>query len=68
MEVWSVSGSPNFAPLAKIQRLSLVDANFPKVFTGSVSLSANTSYFLVTGVPAEGSGLSAASIWNILFA
>lgn len=50
MEVWSVSGSPNYAPLAIIQRLSLVDANYPKVFTGSVSLSANTSYFLVTGV------------------
>lgn len=50
MEVWSVSGSPNYAPLAKIDRLSLVDANYPKVFTGSVSLSAGTSYFIVTGV------------------
>ena len=50
MEVWSVSGAPNYAPLGKIDRLSLVDANFPKVFAGSVSLSANTSYFLVTGV------------------
>ena len=50
MEVWSVSGSPNYAPLAMLTRLSLVDANFPKVFTGSLSLSANTSYFIVTGV------------------
>jgi len=49
MEVWSVD-SGNFNPLASLARLSLVDANFPKVFTGSVSLSANTSYFIVTGV------------------
>ncbi|MEI6166861.1 MAG: choice-of-anchor R domain-containing protein [bacterium] len=49
MEVWSVSGSPNYAPLVKIDRLSLVDANYPKVFTGNVSLSADTSYFIVTG-------------------
>lgn len=47
MEIWSVSAS---APSANIARLSLVDANFPKVFTGSVSLGANTSYFIVTGV------------------
>jgi hypothetical protein len=49
MEVWSVDGG-NFNPLASLARLSLVDANFPKVFTGSVSLSANTSYFIVSGV------------------
>jgi len=49
MEVWSVD-SGNFNPLASLARLTLVDANFPKVFTGSVSLNANTSYFIVSGV------------------
>ena len=51
MEVWTVGGPlDNYAPQTKIDRLFLVDANYPKVFTGSVSLSANTSYFIVTGV------------------
>ncbi len=49
MEIWSVD-TGNFNPLASLARLSLVDANFPKVYTGSVSLSANTSYFIVSGV------------------
>ena len=49
MEVWSVD-SGNFNPLASLARLSLVDANFPKVFTGSISLNATTSYFIVSGV------------------
>ncbi|MFZ4681835.1 MAG: choice-of-anchor R domain-containing protein [Terrimicrobiaceae bacterium] len=49
MEVWLVD-SGNFNPSAPLARLSLVDANFPKVFTGNVSLAANTSYFIVSGV------------------
>ncbi len=55
MEVWSVDGT-TFDPLASLGRLSLVDANFPKVYTGSVSLSANTSYFIVSGVDNGGGG------------
>lgn len=54
LEVWSVS-SVTGGPLSSLGRLQLVDANFPKQFetnilTGDITLSANTSYYVVTGV------------------
>jgi hypothetical protein len=54
LEVWSVDTSVTYGPGSKIGRLQLVD-NQPsvKLFSANVtpiSLSANTSYFVVTGV------------------
>ena len=58
-EIWSVS-SFNGGPLSSLGRLALVDANFPKVFettilSGDITLSANTSYYVVAGVDNGGS-------------
>ncbi len=50
LEIWSVDGT-DATPLSSLARLTLSqDLPANKTFTGNVSLLADTSYFIVTGV------------------
>ena len=54
LEIWDVSTLTG-GPSSSLGRLQLVDPGFPKEFeanilSGEISLSANTSYYVVTGV------------------
>lgn len=53
MEIWSTS--PSYAPGSSLGRLPLTgDLPTEKTFTGAISLDADTSYFVVTGVDSGG--------------